>query len=442
MNQFLGIKIEEIPGDPPIALFTLETNIKTVQLKLDQTQQLADSTIKNKIIRTLETISGRNGKPTLTIENDGRITYSDPACPNCHSKDLKKNGTQKRTLKGFFNTVLETRLQKYRCNDCRQPFKVNLSHIVNNYGHYTNDLREQAVGYSGGRALSLGESTELLQEVSGVKVSRETIRQWKNVKGKLIQTILDTKDFKWSGIYSYDEQFIKIKGQLWYRCLLYDAILDRPVNDLIVPQRDEEQIIKFLKASLNDKPLSTFIVDSSWYLPILQREFPEASIQLCVVHAMRLAKRDFHEAAGQSPISKQDLPSELEKLLGKLWNVFLNSKTLEEAEEHFHKLYLDRFHYSVKVRQRLELMADVFVYLTEYLVNPEVPRTNNPSESYFNRTCPARIKKKFQTPEGFQAQIMCLDGWKGGLLDFVPVCHKTLEQIYYAFGELIAMTKT
>jgi hypothetical protein len=290
----------------------------------------------------------------------------------------------------------------------------------------------------GGRALSLGESAELVCEVSGVILSRETIRLWKNAKGKWIQTKLENEKVNWSGIYSYDEQYVKIKGQQWYRCLVFDVGLNRPVNDLVVPERNDQQIRGFLRASLKNKPVHTIITDGCLqYSTLIADLFPEASHQICIFHAMERAKGDFHEAAGHSRYSKAPLPEPLKKLHGRLWNVFLGSKTAEDAEERFFKIYSERFKYPPKVRHRLELLAANFVYLTEYLVNPEVPRTNNPAEGYFERTYPSRIKKKFRTPEGFQSQITCIDGWKGGVIDSLPSVHDTLQRIYHTFSQLV-----
>jgi len=87
-------------------------------------------------------------------------------------------------------------------------------------------------------------------------------------------------------------------------------------------------------------------------------------------------------------------------------------------------------------------MAEQFVYLTEYLVTENVPMTNNVAEGYFQRTYPKRIKRRFRTPEGAQAQITCLGVSRGGVPtdndDAPRNVHESLSNIYRAFATLLA----
>jgi len=439
MQDFLSIRLEEIPSEPSVALFTLKTNIKSVQTKLTSEWDQKIHTVPE-ILRLLQTQSSSDPNVfALNISDDGRISYRNVKCPHCGSSDYKLNGTQKRQLKSSFSTVLDIRLQKYRCHICENSFKVDLSHIVPKYGHYTRDIRDQAVGYSGSRALSLGEGVELTEQISGVHLTRETVRLWKINQGNTIQTDMEIKPERWSDTYSYDEQYIKISGQKHYRCLIYDVVMRKPVSDLIVPNLEEETLRNFLKSSLAGKPVKTIITDGSTKYPSLLLElFPEASHQLCVIHAMYNAKCDFNEAAGLGKGSDKLLPQPLAELYGKLWGVFIHSENVKEAEDRFFSIYKKRFEYPSKVRHRLELMAGNFIRLTEYLVHDDVPMTNNPAEGYFQRTYPERIKKRFRTPEGFQAQISCLDGSKGGWTENDPSFHEPLRVIYQTFAKLLA----
>lgn len=60
----------------------------------------------------------------------------------------------------------------------------------------------------------------------------------------------------YSGYYTYDEQYTKIKGEIQYRLTLYDYILNIPVMEKISPELTSDIIKDFLKKSTKNK---TFI---------------------------------------------------------------------------------------------------------------------------------------------------------------------------------------
>lgn len=440
MEEFLNIQLEDVAGEPPISLFTLTTNIQGLQTRLSPGWELASDPLTiPSVLRLLEEQSAVDPDHSpLSISDDGRVEYRTAKCPRCDSTTCVRNGCQPRRLRGFFNTVLDLRLQKYLCRGCGAAFKVDLEHIVPRYGHYSRDVRELAVGYSGGRALSLEESVDLTCEVTGVRPSRETVRLWKLSKGAVVRGRMEEAEEAWSGVYSYDEQYVRIMRRWWYRCLVFDIGLGRPVGDLVLPDLGYTRVRQFLLSSLEGKPVLTLVTDGGTMYPALIKDlFPGASHQLCVIHAMYNARCDFNEAAGIGRESSKPLPDNLGRLYGELWSVFLGSKDPEEAEGSFLSIYGRRFEYPPLVRRRLELMAQSFVELTEYLVHDGVPRTNNPAEAYFQRTYPERIKKRFRTPEGCQAQISCLDASKGGVDVEGGDPQAVLRQIYETFGKLL-----
>jgi len=440
MHDFLSIQVEEISGRPPLALFTLTTNIQETQSTLSGGwEAYPGPTTIPMILRLLEEQSSRDpAHPPLSVADDGRVSYIEPKCPECGSSRKKRNGTQPRTLKCFFHVALDLRLQKYKCLACGKAYKVELEHIVPRYGHYTRDVKGLAIGYSGGRALSLEESVELTEQVAGVHPSRETVRLWMSREAERVRATMSVRKADWSGIYSYDEQHVKISGERRYRCLVYDVILKEPVGEMIVPTLDKKTLRRFLRRTLGGKPVRTMVTDGlELYESLIKELFPEASHQVCVIHAMYNAMGDFREAAGLGRDSSRPLPEALEKLYGEIWDVFLGSENVTEAEEKFHAVYRSRFDHEPKVRHRIELMAEKFPLLTEYLVNPDVPMTNNPSEAYFQRTHPSDIKKKFRTMEDLDAQVMCLEAGQVDGIGESRSPHGVLRQIYGTFAKLL-----
>ena len=407
MEKYLDVSIHEIAGNPPIGLFTLKSNIKASQATLDIDWN-------NSSVPTIEMIKKlmANGSKEagFEISSKGILSLIHPKCPNCGSDYYRKNGTQKRKIMISFGPKINTRIQKYNCGSCGYNYKVGLSKIIPKYGHYSKDVRSLAVGFAGPRAISLQESIDLTSDVAGISISRETVRRWKLVEGKRSNDIIENTKINWSGIYSYDEQYVMLRSKKWYRYLLKDVRNDFAIADEIKPRISKELIREFFSKYLKDKPVNTIVTDGvRAYSPIIFSLYPNASHQKCVGHAMSNAIADFREAAGYSKGSSKPLPKPLNELYGKLWSLFLTSTSLKEAEDRFIKIYDNRFDYPYKARHRIEIIAENFVYLTEYLVTPYVPMTNNASESHFNRTYPDRIKKKFKTPEGLQAQISNID---------------------------------
>jgi len=72
----------------------------------------------------------------LELREHDLISYMNPVCPQCHSKNVVKNGTCNRKLEN--GTVF--RIQRYICQDCRYSFVARPP----NYGygkHYPDDVK-------------------------------------------------------------------------------------------------------------------------------------------------------------------------------------------------------------------------------------------------------------------------------------------------------------
>ena len=59
---------------------------------------------------------------------------------------------------------------------------------------------------------------------------------------------------QYSGIYTYDEQYLRIGGERAYRFVLYDDLMDAPVGDAFADRLTKDAVRDFLTELLNDKP--------------------------------------------------------------------------------------------------------------------------------------------------------------------------------------------
>jgi len=77
---------------------------------------------------------------------------------------------------------------------------------------------------------------------------------------------------------------------------------------------------------------------------------------------------------------------------------------------------LDKFNYIPKVLHKFikdKIFPD-FQILTQYMRNPNVPRTTNCNENYYLQTLPDELKRKFKTPNRINNYLLRkMENWTG-----------------------------
>ena len=177
-------------------------------------------------------------------END-LISFMNPMCPQCRSKDVVRNGTCLRTMEN--GTVF--RVQRYLCRDCRYSFVARPP----NYGygkHYPDDVREKSVKTR--VKTSLRKASSLFRIIGNVIISHETIRKY--VPSPL-DMMMDS-----SGYFVYDEQYAHIDGMEKYRALLKDSKNGNFVEEILDDLR-EDTLAGFLM-----RALSRFIIPEEIFI--------------------------------------------------------------------------------------------------------------------------------------------------------------------------------
>lgn len=112
-----------------------------------------------------------NNIPVIDMElkENDLVSFINPACPQCSSKRVSRNGTCTRTLE---NGIV-FRVQKYICTVCRYTFVARPP----NYGygkHFPDDIREKGIGSR--IKTSLRKTADLFMIIGKVIISHETIR--------------------------------------------------------------------------------------------------------------------------------------------------------------------------------------------------------------------------------------------------------------------------
>ena len=151
------------------------------------------------------------------------------------------------------------------------------------------------------KGTTLRKIRDFIEWLANVRPSHEIIRQWVNEVGEEYQRTRTINDG--SGIYCYDEEYLRIKGIRYYRLALIDAITTETVNEKVVKELSKDNIKDFLVISLKGKKLLAIITDGNpEYDNILKdvtREFnmqEDILHQLCTFHALKNFSHAIHKA--------------------------------------------------------------------------------------------------------------------------------------------------
>ncbi len=165
-------------------------------------------------------------------END-LISFMNPMCPQCRSKNVVRNGTCLRTMEN--GTVF--RVQRYICRDCRYSFVARPP----NYGygkHYPDDIREKSIRTR--VKTSLRKAADLFRILGNVIISHETIRRYVPPQ--------QSGMMESSGYFVYDEQYTHIDGVEKYRALLKDSKTGDFVEEILDDLKEETLRGFFMRA--------------------------------------------------------------------------------------------------------------------------------------------------------------------------------------------------
>ncbi|MEN4006583.1 MAG: hypothetical protein PQ975_00375 [Methanobacterium sp.] len=98
----------------------------------------------------------------------------------------------------------------------------------------------------------------------GVSPSYTSIKNWQITD---VENIIENIEADYSGYYSYDEQWIKLDAQRYYRLTLYDYILNIPVAEEITPDKEYDTIKRFIEVTTKNKKFYSLTTDGllEWY---------------------------------------------------------------------------------------------------------------------------------------------------------------------------------
>ena len=337
----------------------------------------------------------------MELKEDDLISFMNPICPHCGSKNVVKNGTCIRTMEN--GTVF--RVQRYICRDCRYSFVARPP----NYGygkHFPDDVREKSIRTR--VKTSLRKASSLFRILGNIMISHETVRKYVPPPQN---TVMES-----SGYFVYDEQYAHIDGIEKYRALLKDAKTGNFVEEILDDLREETLNGFFMRAlSRFIMPKEIFITTYGYhYESALEKVSAGLNVRIrrqrCLFHIEKDMARRIRDAHKEMDL---DMPKHMIKYM-----FFQNEKNLRNLgknSEPVRKLTEGR-----SQREIVEIMLDKIrslygddriisgflsfvrkhrkeVFL--YLENPEVEKTSDLAEQHFSIQS-WLLKHRFKTKQG------------------------------------------
>ena len=337
----------------------------------------------------------------MELKEDDLISFMNPICPHCGSRNVVKNGTCIRTMEN--GTVF--RVQRYICRDCRYSFVARPP----NYGygkHFPDDVREKSIRTR--VKTSLRKASSLFRILGNIMISHETLRKYVPPPQN---TVMES-----SGYFVYDEQYAHIDGIEKYRALLKDAKTGNFVEEILDDLREETLNGFFMRAlSRFIMPKEIFITtDGYHYESALEKVSAGLNVRIrrqrCLFHIEKDMARRIRDAHKEMDL---DMPKHMIKYMffqnGKnLRNLGKNSEPVRKLtegrpEREIVEIMLDKIR-SLYGGDRIisgflsfvrKHRKEVFLYLE----NPEVEKTSDLAEQHFSIQS-WLLKHRFKTKQG------------------------------------------
>lgn len=377
-------------------LSTLESSIYSVQLKLSDYISKS-ATFKDGIISTVLPSPEKrkiNDINELILHVGNHFEIRNPHCPACDSRKVIKQEYYPRKLKLAELGVQTFYVRRYLCKYCNKKFTTSLDAIVKK-GHqhakiYQKHIQESyKTGYCSFRHLK-----KIFQSIYGNSPSHQTIYNWmQDTHSK--STSSDAS--KYSGYYCYDEQYLRLDKQRFYRLSLIDSVFNKPVIEEIVDNLQYKTVKSFIEKATSDKPIHVISTDHRQKYKRIMDEL-EINHQLCIFHLYKQVGNDVYKKLKSKFIKDCDkirmciVFTEIKEIFRTfdfdiaMQRLDLLLSSPNEIQNVFHK------HVQKIIRD--------FERLTLFMRDGMVSKTTNPIENYYRQTMPYSLKRIFKTPRG------------------------------------------
>jgi hypothetical protein len=305
-------------------------------------------------------------------------------------------------------------MQQYECAN-GDSFSESLDGVKDGYRYPTIIIRLCLAIYILSDA-SLGTIQDIVTITFEETPSRQRINEWigdaigdpdrhrKSTDfGKLVMNELPT----YSGIYTYDEQYIEINHGDAYRLTVYDSLMQAPVAEQVVSSLKSEVVSEFLTTALADKPIYAVTTDGrSDYAEIVEDELGELGAEECGVAHYRCL---FHFLCNITDALSRELESVRHSQHRKVRMAVVTSEFKQALRAQSYPAAVRRFEQVLDESKlnplppKLEgYVCDVMEQFDTYvghLRDEWLPSTTNDCEQYYSNTQSARRLRRLRDLE-------------------------------------------
>ena len=373
---------------------TFESTIDSVQLKLTDYISSPPSFTDGIVTTFLPKKRNINTIPELILHVDNHFEIHNPHCPTCDSTKVIKQEYYQRNLKLAELGRQKIYVRRYLCKSCGKKFTTPLNSIVEK-GHQYAKIYQKRVqeSYKTGYC-SLRHLKKIFKSIYDHSPSHQTIYDWiKDTRSKSTNSDKSNR----SGYYCYDEQYLKIDGNRFYRLSMYDSIIDKIVLEEIVDNLEYNTVKLFIKKAVADDVVHAISTDHRRKYKRIMDEL-KIDHQLCIFHLFKLIGKNVYKKI------KSKFIGDKEKI--KICMVFTQIKEIFRTYDDNIALsrleslleYADDI--PVIFHKAINKIVEDFDRITLFMRDGMVSRTTNPIENYYRQTMPSSIKRIFKTPEG------------------------------------------
>jgi len=320
------------------------------------------------------------------------LSLPEPDCPRCGTTAVK-NGSYKRHPHGR----RPVRVQRYSCNRCGS-FTPTHPSVEDNH-RYPRTASQLADSVDIFADASLEGIQDILTVHRGVRPADQQIHNWiTEPTAEIVENDLPV----YSGVYTYDEQYLTVNGNRAYRLTIYDELMRAPVAETIVGDCTKKTVRWFLTTVLEEKPTAVITTDGRSDYPEIVEDDLGAVHHRCNFHFIKNGEKSLHTS-----VFKSVRYTDTEKLQAAIvWSEF---KSVFAAPSYAAGLrrfeaVLDKIeHLPKELRTYAEQVMGNFDKFAVHLRDESVPSTTNNLERYYGHTKPTRIKRRFRSLQHGQA---------------------------------------
>ncbi len=421
-----------------------------------------------------------NGSSRYIVSLDGKIRTSCVSCPQCGSGYFVDNGYH--TVEDSFvrEIGLKINIAQFECKKCGVHWSTQrdlIDQVITKEKEFIKSFMMGCVR----SGISLVESCTLVQDNVGRTYSPQYIHELYTAALDCVKLERTTSV---SGVYYYDEQFLKENGHEICRLAVRDQVTGKVLLDKMDVDASEASIKRALREALDGLPVEAFTVDMAVNYPgIIAELYPKAVIQWCIFHLDKLIWKELTEEFGKNPplqqlynayllfdvffdhtpelhkleelllqfqklqTGDQKSDREIEKGLRKEFRRFVKElkkqrrregknvprRTIEQSVHNFATIKHQKALFPKKLQHRIELIDKNWDRFTLFQRDARIQPTNNGMEQYFAATLSKTDKKDFRSTDAIKRELRaCQAEWNGQQL----FSHTTLLEVFGLVGLL------